>query len=584
MGRLNIFPSRATPARKRGSAAPASADTVMVEAQADILRADAEVARIIQTRTAEIDLAEREALSIESAARRAESRKRREARLKRATRVRTRRARQRARRSWWMARKAHFRDALAGRLVLVLVTMAAATAWYGQFKHLGGPVSPPVDSHGHPMSAPGMGLPLPFAVAGATALEVLGLAMFAIARKAGDFRERALRARLLGWAVIAFSAWSNDTHNGIVLAAMSVAGPLAWEIHEWWQRREVLHAQGKLVTRPVRPRFPLDQVLLFPWWTLCAYRVAVRDRIESAERALELAKIERRDRSIFGWRNRRRFRTAIRTAIESSNRALIERARGEMEVALKIRSEAEGILAVGAMLLGAEHTRQVAHRVDLVDRARSSSIQQASTIGTTSAASTAVGTDVLGDSAVDPVGSTALTRSSRSKDRSAHRPRWSLRRRSTDRHDRIEAGSTPPPEPTIGRGPIEVPGAAPIDQQSAESNAESAGAPEPEERPTAPGSIASSSITGRNPNSLDTTRSKTGLSTTRSGRSRRRSIDELRAEAADLIQTEGWSGDVITAEALRLALHCSPKRARQLREEFRSTAKTTTTQAGPSVA
>jgi hypothetical protein len=264
-----------------------------------------------------------------------------------------------------------------------------------------------------------------------------------------------------------------------------------------------------------------------------------------------------------------------------------------MEVALKIRSEAEGVLAVGALLLGSDHAREVAHRVDLADRARSGPIQQATTIGTPSVdPTTAAGDHVLGDTAIDSARSMEMSESRRNKDRWPHGPRWSLRRRSTERRKSIEAGSMPSADPSIGfgEGTIELPMVDPIVQQSPDADAESAGTIDSVERQTAPGSIPSQTITGRGLDPFDPTRPKTDPTTAsssaaRSGRStRRRSIDELRAEAVDIIRTEGWSGDRITAEALRLALHCSPKRARQLREEFRNTNKRTTTTSGQSVA
>lgn len=242
--------------------------------------ADADLDRELRRQQAERDLAEqkRDAKEARRARRRAADLRSKQA--KRAVKRRRKRVFRRARRVWWTETKARFAAALDGRLVAVLVALAAGTAWYGQYHYL----------------AEGQHLLVVFAAAGATALEVLGLAMGAVARAAGDHRERALRARLLMWAVIAFSAWSNYQHNGIVLAALSVAGPTAWEVREWWQRRARLHAAGLLQPRPVRPRFPLDQWLLYLPETLAAYRVAVRDRIEDATEALSVAKAERAER------------------------------------------------------------------------------------------------------------------------------------------------------------------------------------------------------------------------------------------------------------------------------------------------
>ncbi|MFI5593442.1 DUF2637 domain-containing protein [Amycolatopsis sp. NPDC051758] len=190
-------------------------------------------------------------------------------------------------------------------MVMLLVAMAAATAWYGQYRYL--------------REAQALGVV--FSAAGATALELFGLSMFANARQLGKLRDRAIRVRGFGWAVIVFSAYSNWVHNGLVLAAMSVAGPVAWEVHEWTQQRVRLHQLGKLTPRPVRPRFPIDQVLLFPLWSMHAYRCAVRDRIETAGEALAVA---RRDRhaKVAGLRvGSRSWRRTVRRSIDRHRKA-----------------------------------------------------------------------------------------------------------------------------------------------------------------------------------------------------------------------------------------------------------------------
>lgn len=50
----------------------------------------------------------------------------------------------------------------------------------------------------------------------------------------------------------------------------------------------------------------------------------------------------------------------------------------------------------------------------------------------------------------------------------------------------------------------------------------------------------------------------------------RRSIEQLRVEARDLIDRNGWSADQVTAEALRTGLKIAPVTARQLRDEYRA--------------
>ncbi|MGH9058034.1 MAG: DUF2637 domain-containing protein, partial [Acidimicrobiales bacterium] len=337
---------------------------VLDEAEALIRRADATTDRKLKAKDAELELADKRRQLEEAAEERAKARKAKERKVKRITRRRKRLAKQRGRRAAREAMRARFQNALAGRLVLLLVFCAVATAWYGQFRYLTAPAE-----------QGGQGLILPFALAGASALEILGLAMGVIVRAAGERRDRALRARLVMWLVIGFSAWSNFHHNGVVLAALSILGPTAWEISEWWNRRAALHAGGLLLVRPVRPRFPLDQVLLYPVWTLTAYRVAVRDRIEDAELALDRAKIERAQRKTFGRLNRRRFARSVRTAIESSTTTALEHLRAEREHVAQLRAELEGTAAAAVLLLGSDRGRELADSIQSTDTAESTGDQ-----------------------------------------------------------------------------------------------------------------------------------------------------------------------------------------------------------------
>ncbi|PKW13674.1 DUF2637 domain-containing protein [Saccharopolyspora spinosa] len=322
-------------------------------ADAEIRTADAELDRDLRRQRGELELKEARDQIQERASQRRVSTDLRTKQAKRAIKRRTRRAKRRARRQWWDGAKAQFIAALGGRLVAVLVAMAAGTAWYGQFRYLHGP------------APQGLALLLPFALAGATALEVLGLAMGTVVRAAGEHRDRALRARLLMWAVIAFSAWSNWTHNGPALAVLSVAGPTAWEIHEWWQRRARLHAKGKLQARPVRPRFPADQWLLFFGRTLAAYRVAVRDRIEDADTALSVAATERqvakirraterqaaKSRRWLGRRAAKKWGPVVQQMLAASRAADAERAD-------RVLREAQSVLDAAALVWGPEALRE----------------------------------------------------------------------------------------------------------------------------------------------------------------------------------------------------------------------------------
>jgi hypothetical protein len=304
---------------------PASAEIVTAETEAAVRLADAELARSIRARDADLGHGVAVKRAADEDRDRAEKREKAKRKAKAKARRKAKAKRKQRRTDTWQATKARFSTALGGRLVAVLVVLAAATAWYGQYRHLSTPTDPP------PGVEAGLGAPLLIAVAGATALETFGLAMFNIARRAGARRERAVRARLLGWSVIAFSAWSNLQHMGAVPAALSVVGPLAWEVHEWWRHREVLHDRGALQARPVRPRFPLDQIALFPVRSLAAYRVAVRDRIESPDEALAVARAEaqarsaaRRARRARGWL--RVIRAVIGAAVRSRRPARPPRA------------------------------------------------------------------------------------------------------------------------------------------------------------------------------------------------------------------------------------------------------------------
>ncbi|OXM56408.1 hypothetical protein CFP71_13345 [Amycolatopsis thailandensis] len=302
---------------------PAPASVIEGRVDAEIRAADADLQRTIAAKNADLELKEKERLSRELAHDRRVRREQRAARLRRTTRKRQRALKWRAWRELRASLRLQFEQALAGRLILLLVAMAAATAWYGQYRYL------------HEV----MNLAHPFPAAGATALELLGLGMFSIARSARRYRDRAIRARLVGWAVIGFSAFSNWVHNGVLLAALSVAGPVAWEIHEWWQQRVVLHDDGKLPVRPVRPRFPIDQVVLFPLWTYSAYRIAVRDRIEDVGQALAIAARERAAQRWLNRSTRRSWAKSVRRSIDRHEASIEHRSDRLVRLPLADRSE-----------------------------------------------------------------------------------------------------------------------------------------------------------------------------------------------------------------------------------------------------
>lgn len=316
---------------------------VAEKAQAKIALEDAAEQRRLNAQREQFELAEKKAAADRARKAAAYADKQERKRLAEAEaeqRRKNRRANRTARRE---AFRAAFAAALGGRLIAILVCLAVATAWDGQYSYL---------RTGEQLG--GLGLPMVFALAGATALEILGLAMGAIVRDAGQFRDRVLWARLVMWSVIGFSAWSNGTHNGPVLAVMSVAGPAAWEVHERWQHRKALHQAGLLRQRPVRPRFPLDQVLLYPAWSFHAYRVAVRDRIEDTNQALTLAATERTAAA-----ERKAARKATRTLARQGKKwapIVQQLVAAERTAALRhaeaVVREAESVVGAAALLYG----------------------------------------------------------------------------------------------------------------------------------------------------------------------------------------------------------------------------------------
>jgi hypothetical protein len=187
-------------------------------------------------------------------------------------------ARRASRKAWrdrWVA-------ALSDRSVLALVALAVITAWVGQATAF----------------QQDLGMTWPIAAAGATALELTGIVLLRKLGEASALGARALRMRLVIWGVIAFAAWANLSHYGVVMAAMSVLGPTVWEVTKWWERQRRLHAAGDLRPRPVRPRFPVDHWAFYPRDTWTAYRVAVRDEIGDPRIALAVARGERARRDL----------------------------------------------------------------------------------------------------------------------------------------------------------------------------------------------------------------------------------------------------------------------------------------------
>jgi hypothetical protein len=521
--------------RRRSTTITASAAE---QADAEIRLADAGLARSIRARQAELDIAERE---LQVARQRSEERgrqRRREEQLRAAVRKRRRRFRQRGRRAKRAEMRARFEAALAGRLVMMLVAMAVATAWFGQYRFL----------------REAMALGFLFAAAGATALELFGLSMFGIARDLGKYRHRALRVRVFGWAVIAFSAYSNFVHNGVALAAMSVAGPVAWEMHEWSQQRIRLHHEGKLATRPVRPRFPIDQVLLFPWRTLRAYRCAVRDRIEGVDEALALADRERQGRSRIdrvgsrSWtRTVRRSVAWHRKSMEYCNRqqsATIDRAYRHLDaIGPELRELSEQLRQIARLPAAASTDRSDVGRLTNPTRSTWRWRARDKAPQTDRAETQHVGANLSPNgpdgSSLHPLvraGSVAR-KSAPVREQPDGRPCDRLTGRPAIRGSEVDGAATRAPADPAQHVGAEHPVSEGEPDRSSQSHAGSiVERADPQTRPIRP----------------------------------IRSIEELQVEARRLARELGWtSAKQVTADALRTRLYVGPKRARRLRDQLR---------------
>ncbi|MGW5721593.1 DUF2637 domain-containing protein [Amycolatopsis sp. NPDC003865] len=420
------------------------------------------------------------------------------------------------------ALRTRFERALSGRLVMLLVAMAAATAWYGQYRYL----------------RETQALGVVFSAAGATALELFGLSMFANARQLGKFRDRAVRVRGFGWMVIVFSAYSNWVHNGLVLAAMSVAGPVAWELHEWTQQRVRLHNLGKLTPRPVRPRFPIDQVLLFPLWSMRAYRCAVRDRIESAAEALAVARKDRLEPVGVQRIGSRSWRRTVRRSIA------------------RHRTSSTGAAGVKSVLID-----RLIGRSDLMSVDTSRLIRY--------------------DNPTHGAGTEPRFRGGESMPiAEPGRSTWSWLRRGKE----VTIGSTETrlrgSRPHHDRS-IERPSASSIDEQC-ETEApcrqpspdlgEQVGSIKPARKATVSGGGDDSrSSTGEPSRSTDRRPvPAVARSVNQLGKRRALSIPELLPLARQVASAKGWTTvEQVKAEPLRIALRISPKRSRTLRSELR---------------
>ncbi|RJQ70564.1 DUF2637 domain-containing protein [Pseudonocardiaceae bacterium YIM PH 21723] len=242
--------------------------TATATAEAKIREKDAASERKIGDRSAAWNLKKAKKDDADARKRQKRADKRKEARDKRKENEGKRERKAAARSLAWAAFTARTATTLGGRLIGGLVVLAVATAWVGQY----GALKEQLAS----VHMFGWSLGSLFAAAGASALEMTGLAMGDVVRKAVRRGERALVARAAMWTVIAGSSAANYLHFGSVMAGLSVLGPVSWEVHEWGERREQLHAAGQVTPRPRRPRWPLDRWVLLFWPTLQAYRLAVQ--------------------------------------------------------------------------------------------------------------------------------------------------------------------------------------------------------------------------------------------------------------------------------------------------------------------
>lgn len=281
------------------------ADRDRAAAQERRLDADAAADRRRQDRAdrIQVDREERQARQAEKRQDRADRRAARaDRRSARAARVQARRAARRALLAGWTV---YVRDNAAAVYCSVIYGQAVAGAVYGQVTN----------------EAIG---PLLVRIVIAIAIEGLALAMALTALQQRLRGERALAARALTWlgaltaAALNFGGHWDPEHpvKAIVLAVLSLAGIVVWEIRSGARNRAELRRRGMIPEPP--SQFGWRRWLRFPRSTYSAWSIDVHDRVSGDVRTLlARAAIHRAEQT-----DRRRRRQLARTAHRAAGKAV----------------------------------------------------------------------------------------------------------------------------------------------------------------------------------------------------------------------------------------------------------------------
>ncbi|WP_229686929.1 hypothetical protein, partial [Longimycelium tulufanense] len=196
----------------------------------------------------------------------------------------------------------------------------------------------------------GLGVPADIAAGAATVLEVTGVSLGILARRARRQDPAAGHVeRSSMWGVVWFAATVNVIHNtgqygpvaGVVYGFVSFTGAYLWHRVESVLMRE---QHGRIT-----PAFGLRWAF-YPWRTFAALRLAVRDGITDTAQALRLAAAER----AFSRRHRRQWSRIVAARIDHHQQA-------RMAEAERVIAEAEAATGAVALLLGSDHLHAVAH-------------------------------------------------------------------------------------------------------------------------------------------------------------------------------------------------------------------------------
>ncbi|GIE90510.1 DUF2637 domain-containing protein [Actinoplanes regularis] len=227
---------------------------------------------------------------------------------RRTDRVEQRQLRAQARRAWAAGVLAYLKGHADDAYAAVMYGLAVGGAVYGQIS-----------------AATARGWPLAAGLVIAAAIEGLALVMALTAQKLRLAGEAARAPRALTWICAAAAAGINylghahaDKTGAVLLAALSLAGIIVWEIRSGATHRLELRKRG-LLPEPAAV-FGWRRWLRFPRSTLAAWSIDVRNRVSPrAGQLLETASAERRQRQDAA--DRRRVRRLARRTLRDANRS-----------------------------------------------------------------------------------------------------------------------------------------------------------------------------------------------------------------------------------------------------------------------